>query len=377
MTRRLASSLLFATCLLGSVHAFAQSGRVDIERFTPAVDSDGFIGIDGTRTPGSWNFTGSLSLGYEWAPLSIPKPTMEDEEIDLIEHKLSSDFSAQLGIGGRIAFSVGLPVVWWQSIDSSLTGIRATGIGNPRIGARLRIIGESGDIDRDRHEGPGLALAIDTTIPVGATSALAAESSTRLGAKLLGSFHIFGFGAGAFIGYRHRFDDASSGTLDIRSELSFGLAGQVPVFFIPNTFALLEFRAITDAYSPFADQDTTSLEMDAGVKWALGSWGVTTAVGFGINDAVGTPPLRLVSTLYWAPSIADADRDGIPDERDQCVHLAEDVDGFEDGDGCLDPDNDNDLIPDADDRCPNVAAEEGMDEDEDGCTDETPTTPSP
>src|SRR6185503_6446820 len=35
---------------------------------------------------------------------------------------------------------------------------------------------------------------------------------------------------------------------------------------------------------------------------------------------------------------------------------AEDVDGFEDADGCPDPDNDGDEVPDTEDVCPNVAA---------------------
>ena len=43
----------------------------------------------------------------------------------------------------------------------------------------------------------------------------------------------------------------------------------------------------------------------------------------------------------------DADGDGIPDELDQCPNEAEDVDGFQDDDGCPDLDNDGDGISDA------------------------------
>ena len=63
------------------------------------------------------------------------------------------------------------------------------------------------------------------------------------------------------------------------------------------------------------------------------------------------------------------DNDGIPDSADECPRLPEDMDGFEDQDGCMDPDNDNDFVPDADDLCPNEQALEGQDENEDGCTD--------
>ena len=47
--------------------------------------------------------------------------------------------------------------------------------------------------------------------------------------------------------------------------------------------------------------------------------------------------------------------------------LIEDVDGFEDEDGCPDPDNDNDAIADTEDRCPLAAEDFDGDQDEDGC----------
>jgi len=43
----------------------------------------------------------------------------------------------------------------------------------------------------------------------------------------------------------------------------------------------------------------------------------------------------------------DKDRDGIPDEIDKCPEIAEDIDGFEDHDGCPDPDNDKDGLCDS------------------------------
>ena len=68
-------------------------------------------------------------------------------------------------------------------------------------------------------------------------------------------------------------------------------------------------------------------------------------------------------------AMGDFDQDGIPDGADLCPHQAEDADGFEDQDGCADPDNDKDRIPDASDKCPTAPeAYNGVD-DEDGCPD--------
>lgn len=65
----------------------------------------------------------------------------------------------------------------------------------------------------------------------------------------------------------------------------------------------------------------------------------------------------------------DNDLDGILDELDQCPIFAEDVDGFEDEDGCPDLDNDEDNILDSVDRCPSQPETVNQYQDTDGCPD--------
>ena len=69
----------------------------------------------------------------------------------------------------------------------------------------------------------------------------------------------------------------------------------------------------------------------------------------------------------------DDDHDGINRADDVCPDNAEDDDGFEDLDGCPDPDNDQDGILDAADLCPFEAETKNGVRDEDGCP-EHPTT---
>ncbi len=63
------------------------------------------------------------------------------------------------------------------------------------------------------------------------------------------------------------------------------------------------------------------------------------------------------------------DRDDVPDSNDQCPTENEDADGFQDTDGCPDPDNDQDRILDVADQCPNDPEVYNGTEDEDGCPD--------
>ncbi len=66
---------------------------------------------------------------------------------------------------------------------------------------------------------------------------------------------------------------------------------------------------------------------------------------------------------------ADNDQDGIADAADKCPAEPEDKDAFQDEDGCPDPDNDGDGVPDAADKCPLEAEDKDGFQDDDGCPD--------
>lgn len=69
------------------------------------------------------------------------------------------------------------------------------------------------------------------------------------------------------------------------------------------------------------------------------------------------------------PETQDADGDGITDDRDLCVLDPEDADGYLDADGCPEPDDDLDGIPDASDACARDPEDFDGHEDGDGCPD--------
>lgn len=76
--------------------------------------------------------------------------------------------------------------------------------------------------------------------------------------------------------------------------------------------------------------------------------------GDGVNDGVDACPDTAGTgpTGCAVESSADRDRDGVPDADDRCSSEAEDKDGFQDDDGCPDPDDDQDGVPDVKDDCP-------------------------
>lgn len=80
---------------------------------------------------------------------------------------------------------------------------------------------------------------------------------------------------------------------------------------------------------------------------------------FGLSFTIGAP--------QTTPKEADYDGDGLKGDDDACVDEAEDVDGFEDADGCPDKDNDKDGVADEADACRNEAEDLDKIADTDGC----------
>jgi outer membrane protein OmpA-like peptidoglycan-associated protein len=76
-----------------------------------------------------------------------------------------------------------------------------------------------------------------------------------------------------------------------------------------------------------------------------------------------------VGLQFHTPRVRDTDNDGISDKADGCRDVAEDMDQFQDEDGCPDPDNDGDGVADGSDGCPMIREDMDQFRDEDGCPD--------
>lgn len=125
--------------------------------------------------------------------------------------------------------------------------------------------------------------------------------------------------------------------------------------------------------------DNTSAENWEGVDLTLATDApLTFAVDLRTPRTVERPNV----TGYHVPAIAfgpvrseqttrdgERDGDGILDVDDRCPDDPEDLDEFQDTDGCPDPDNDRDGIPDVDDAAPDAPESYNGIEDEDGAPD--------
>ncbi|MEZ4326416.1 MAG: OmpA family protein [Polyangiales bacterium] len=93
------------------------------------------------------------------------------------------------------------------------------------------------------------------------------------------------------------------------------------------------------------------------VEWRWVLTGLAWLYVAGVQGCGGVASTSAGHAAGAEPSTAeertDTDEDGVADALDACVEAPEDLDGFDDEDGCPDPDNDGDGVADVDDMCPN------------------------
>jgi outer membrane protein OmpA-like peptidoglycan-associated protein len=154
-------------------------------------------------------------------------------------------------------------------------------------------------------------------------------------------------------------------SITVGSELPFGIG-------VAYAVARQRFDLVGEVFGAIplgAHQSYQPLEALAGVKLYLANSSfLTLGAGRGLaTDQGANPDVRAFISIVFEPNTGDRDGDGIKDDVDRCPDAAEDFDGWQDDDGCPDPDNDGDGIPDVDDKCPDIPEDRDGVEDDDGC----------
>ena len=141
----------------------------------------------------------------------------------------------------------------------------------------------------------------------------------------------------------------------------------------PNNF--VPFFNIGGGWLLADDQSSWTADVGFGAKYYLNddfALKANLTMWMSGMDLRAEPYDHFTLTMGVAYSLAgkrDIDKDGVKNILDKCPTTPEDIDQFEDGDGCPDKDNDGDGIEDEEDQCRDEAEDEDGDRDEDGCPD--------
>jgi outer membrane protein OmpA-like peptidoglycan-associated protein len=369
----LSAFLFVASAAAGSAQAQVRSDRtIDAQLFQPAIGPRNFLTVEGAEVPEHKRLSFGLTLNYQRRPFQTFTTGTTEGTSYPIDHQATGELMAAIGLFERFQLGLGVPYTLYLSGDivdamGVKTGQRLTenGIGDTRIEAKAQLatLGE----DEQYSIGASAGITLPTSKLVDRPYYLGDKSVTgRI--KAIGQAQLGPVRAAANLGLLFRGMSTNFAT-SIGHQLLYGLAA---AYELDNRIEIILEAHGRSGLSEFSEfyTDVNPFEVDAAVRWGVTSmWSVMGGGGKGIGNGVGAPQTRLFVAAQFNPDFRDRDHDGVYDIDDKCPDQAEDRDGFNDKDGCPDPDNDNDGIPDAQDKCANDAEDLDQVEDEDGCPD--------
>jgi hypothetical protein len=345
---------------------------IDIQTFAYAIGPKTFVTVaDGDTAPRGQVAIDAL-VTFLTKPFQIfnvdpDHHTIAGTRTTVVRAMTAAQLTAALGATDRLQLGANLPVIFALSGDGlmpdtgarSPNGLSVTGLGDIVFEAKYRLLRHQ----RWRASAIG-GLSLPTSIGSSGAQFIGDDLPTVRG-KLAGQFSdgrlSLGINAGIILRKPRTIYDSTIG-----QQLTWGVAGAIRI----NDRIAVVAESYGRAGLPGFSLDASPLEAEAALRiHATGVFAVLIGGGGGLIKGIGSPELRLFASFGYAPDTRDSDRDGIPNDRDKCPYQPEDKDGFEDEDGCPDPDNDGDHRPDAVDKCPNDAEDLDGFEDEDGCPD--------
>ncbi len=352
-------------------------------------DGLGLYSVDSAEVLGLWHPGFGIQFGYSRNPLLMqlednPLYPQDKLEYGLVGSVVTMDLNGALGFGVADV-AVSLPIHFSRTGEGaydweSLTG---GGVGDLRVAPKVTIF-NPGRRTTPLSAGPlysyglayGLAVALPLTFPMSNASSGVGDPSVRVEPTVIGEFRLGPLQTMLNLGPKLRSEPMAMNLIDLNVQHEFQLRWGL-------AFRPLEQVQIGGQilFATGGDGEGTGpAEVFAGARIYPGKGlQIDIGGGRGVTAGYGTPDLRIMAgvsfvkpRVYEALKIKDTDGDGLADNVDDCRNEVEDVDGWEDGDGCPDKDNDGDTFLDAEDQCPNEPENFNANEDDDGCPDEDP-----
>ena len=366
--RLLKSALASAVLLSGATSAQAADEGLSIQRFQPAPGGTlNYNHVEGASVLRSLQPAFGLTFNYAYLPLTL-RSVGSDTTQTLLTSDLAVDVTAALGILDWLQLGVAVPYTLSQAqpdVSSlGLTPVASSALGDIRAAIRLRMLAT------DRLL---LSLSLPMSLDTGSEADLHGELGMTFEPRLLAEARLDGLRLGGQVGYKVR-PAGSYLQLDYSSEVTFGFGGELGV--VEDHLALVGelFGTLAPGSTNGDGQGLATLEANLGGRYLLaGGHSLNVGIGPGLVRGYGTPLLRAFLGYSFTPKRAekprDTDNDGLVDSADACPKEPEDIDQYEDTNGCPDPDNDADGLLDTSDRCALVPEDKDGFQDEDGCPD--------
>lgn len=379
-----------ATVLLSPDSASGSPGS----RFRPSAGVNGHVATESSQVLPAWTPAATLLTSYD--------RTLDDGRRTIrLDRRVSSHVLVAFGIADWTQLDLDLPLALYQGGQTIEAGeyvrLRPASVGDLRVGLK-------GTILRTPRRGFGLGLRFDITAPTGDADALASYGGPSYAPSLLVEYRaVRGILLDVNLGYLAR-PEANIDGFVAGDGFDFRAGARIPIAPREQFAAFTELEALPS----FVRGGQSPVSLRGGFRWQTKSGMILTPfAGGGLISALGVPQVQFGLGLGYAPPARmrterafgkserpsavevarlyderlqgaapkptpvaaddDPDGDGLVAQNDKCPTVAEDLDQFEDADGCPELDNDRDGLRDAVDLCPRVPEIVNGHTDWDGC----------
>lgn len=378
--------LVLAVWMASPILAQEDVAPIQIEHFEPMPDqANNILNVGTSSVLPHLGVTAGAIFEYVQTPLRLVFTDAQGNvvgEENTVDSQIKTEVLAAMSFFDIFDVGIALPIIFSQTGGSldvlGASGLSAEGfaLGDLRFVPRVRL-----PMERSELAGFGFALALPVYLPTGDTNSFNGEGFLRFEPRLIIDWEHYFDGVGplaisANVGYQLR-EKKEIFNLVNDDQLRWAVGATAPLGVEGLTLLGSIFGSVglTENINPLtgeaeSDGRTSPLEALGAVRYNM-PFDMTATVGggAGIGEGVGAPEWRVFVSLGYAPLARDSDEDGIVDNDDECPEIPEDIDQWQDEDGCPDEDNDEDGIADVSDACPNNPEDPDSFEDEDGCPD--------
>jgi outer membrane protein OmpA-like peptidoglycan-associated protein len=373
--------------------ASAQEPRLNIDGFGSEMNSQPatFTLVRDAAQTRRGTISGDLTASYGLNPLEYEDGDDINPRGDVIDTRVGLNLGFNAAVTNWLEIGLQMPVLesvfYADVVNNGVAQSRSLGGSGDRYGiGDLRFQFGVGALQQSKGMPINLSLIPQLVVPTGSQDIFMGTGSIQAGGDLAigGSWDHFRFSATG--GYMWQDRSRQVGDIYQDDTARWGAAIAVP-FMDRQIEPQIEYKgsqvvtdAARDALPDFDWHRHTPMQLLFSLLWApndlpiyiKGGVGPGVTQGYGMADVTAFLQVgaKTMPRKLEVACITDADGDAVSDCYDVCPYKAEDVDGFQDADGCPDLDNDNDSIADAEDACINRPEVFNDYEDTDGCPDE-------
>lgn len=321
------------------------------QQLRPWGDPQGMFQTQSGSTLGQWDY--ALGLLFNYANNTMVVSGAGNRSQSIIGHQIAADLNASVGLLDWLDVALVMPVTLYQvgripnhpAFSELERGENISGfaLSDMKLAVKIRALRE------DRH-GISMSFMGYVGFPTGRSDIFNGEDSFQGGGSIFISRTMDSVGFAVNAGYRY-LPATTYLDVSIQHEITYSLGLNFKVMkyvwdlFFEGTGGLL--------LDSSAQVTNLSLDAYAGLRFfplRNRKLAINLGAAAGILAGYGTPAVRVLAGLMWAPKIVDVDYDGMEDHLDACPGKP----GDRENKGCPWPDTDGDGVNDKLDKCVNT-----------------------